>query len=392
MINFVLITNFNNIQMKIFTTFLIAISLVLMYRQGYSINKIDKKNNQYTVIKKIDNIEIRKYNKLIFASYTPESLSERNNSFRNVAGYIFGENDKNEKIAMTSPVVVKFHNKNEMAFIMPEKYSMSNLPNPLNEKIDVYYEKKSVKAVIQYSGYSNEKIEIKKINELKKKLKSNKISHGNDFELLVYNSPFDFINRRNEITVSIDSSLELPIENTNSENIKHIYLGGGCFWCIEAIFIDIIGVKNVISGYSGGKKINPSYHEVSSGLTNHAEVCKITYDSTKIKLIDILEVFLLTHDPTTLNRQDFDIGEHYRSIILYNNKKELNIIKNIIKKYNKDIYNNKIITQIVPFQNFYKAEEYHQDYYKQNKSNPYCKNIITPKLIKARKKLIKYYK
>jgi len=345
----------------------------------------DNDNGHYEVIKKIKNIEIREYKNLIYASYTP-SNSERNNSFRNVASYIFGGNDQNKKIAMTSPVVIKLHNKNEMAFIMPEEYNLKNLPKPNNKEIKIYTEPSNIKASIRYSGWSNEKKESKKIKELKKILKENNISHKDDFEVLVYNSPWTVINRRNEIVVSIE------YEKKNTNNMKKIYFGSGCFWCTEAIFEDVIGVRSVRSGYSGGNIKNPSYKEVSQGLTKHAEVCEIIYDEDKIKLEDLLKIFYLSHDPTTLNRQGNDIGAHYRSIILYNTNEDAEIIKKITQKMNQDIFDNKIVTESKIFENFYEAEKYHQDYYKENTSQSYCRLVITPKVTKAKKELGKYYK
>ena len=177
----------------------------------------------------------------------------------------------------------------------------------------------------------------------------------------------------------------------NQENFKEIVLGGGCFWCIEAVFEDVKGVENIINGYSGGKIKNPSYREVSNSKTNHAEVCKIIYDEKKINLNTILEIFFLSHDPTTLNRQGNDIGKHYRSIILYNNQEEKQIIKDYIKDINSNLFSNNIVTETKQFEAFYKAEDYHQDYYKYNKEQPYCKIVITPKITKARRQLSKYY-
>ena len=177
----------------------------------------------------------------------------------------------------------------------------------------------------------------------------------------------------------------------NQENFKEIVLGGGCFWCIEAVFEDVKGVENIINGYSGGKIKNPSYREVSNSKTNHAEVCKIIYDEKKINLNIILEIFFLSHDPTTLNRQGNDIGRHYRSIILYNNQEEKQIIKDYIKDINSNLFSNNIVTETKQFEAFYKAEDYHQDYYKYNKEQPYCKIVITPKITKARRQLSKYY-
>ena len=172
---------------------------------------------------------------------------------------------------------------------------------------------------------------------------------------------------------------------------KQITLGGGCFWCIEAAFEDAKGVESVISGFSGGKIKNPAYREVVSGKTNHAEVCQITYNPDIININNILEIFFLVHDPTTLNRQGNDIGRHYRSIILYHNDNELDLIKSEVEKYDNEFFNNKIVTEIQKYEAFYLAEEYHQEYYKNNSDQPYCKIVIEPKLQKARELLKKYY-
>lgn len=178
---------------------------------------------------------------------------------------------------------------------------------------------------------------------------------------------------------------------TKDSSLQEITLGGGCFWCVEAVFEEIKGIEDIISGYSGGKIKNPSYREVSSSRTNHAEVCKITYDPKKITLSNILEIFFLSHDPTTLNQQGNDVGRHYRSIVLYNNMNEKKIIEDYIEKLNNEVYNNNIVTEVKKYEAFYKAEEYHQDYYTLNTEQPYCKLVISPKITKARKKLSKYY-
>ena len=175
------------------------------------------------------------------------------------------------------------------------------------------------------------------------------------------------------------------------EETKTIVVGGGCFWCVEAVFDGVKGVKSVVSGYSGGVIKNPSYKEVSRSLTNHAEVCEITYNSLEIELKSILEIFYLSHDPTTLNRQGNDVGKHYRSIILYNDNEEKKIITNYTEKINNDLFDNKIVTEIKKLETFYKAEEYHQDYFQNNSNQPYCKFVISPKVTKARKELSKYY-
>ena len=187
-------------------------------------------------------------------------------------------------------------------------------------------------------------------------------------------------------------SLICNLQNNNmSNNQKEIVLGGGCFWCVEAVFDGIKGVENITSGYSGGKIKNPSYKEVSRSLTNHAEVCKITYNNEIISLENILEIFFLSHDPTTLNRQGNDVGKHYRSIIFFSNKEEQKNILEYIKKIDSTLFDNKIVTEVAKFEAFYLAEKYHQDYFKLNEDQPYCKFVISPKVNKARKQLFKYY-
>ena len=187
-------------------------------------------------------------------------------------------------------------------------------------------------------------------------------------------------------------SLIFNLQNNNmSDNQKEIVLGGGCFWCVEAVFDGIKGVEDITSGYSGGKIKNPSYKEVSRSLTNHAEVCKITYNKEIISLENILEIFFLSHDPTTLNRQGNDVGKHYRSIIFFSNKEEEKNILQYIKKIDSTLFDNKIVTEVAKFEAFYLAEEYHQDYFKLNEDQPYCKFVISPKVNKARKQLFKYY-
>ena len=183
----------------------------------------------------------------------------------------------------------------------------------------------------------------------------------------------------------------MSLNDLNQTSTRSIVLGGGCFWCVEAVFEGVVGVEIVESGYSGGVIKNPSYKEVSRSLTQHAEVCKITYNNKLISLENILEIFYLSHDPTTLNRQGNDVGKHYRSIILFEDLEEKEIIENFTKKMNEEIFDNKIVTEIKKFTTFYKAEEYHQDYFKNNQYQPYCKFVISPKVSKARQELSKYY-
>ncbi len=178
-----------------------------------------------------------------------------------------------------------------------------------------------------------------------------------------------------------------PIKNkTKTESVDTITLAGGCFWCIEAIFEDLKGVKSVVSGYSGGKIINPSYKDVCSGNTGHAEVVQIMYDSKTISLEELLEVFFTLHDPTTINRQGADEGTQYRSAIFYHNENQNSIAQKVIKTLNTNkAFDNPIVTEISAFTKFYKAENYHQEYYELNKEQAYCKAVIKPKMDKLHK-------
>jgi peptide-methionine (S)-S-oxide reductase len=162
--------------------------------------------------------------------------------------------------------------------------------------------------------------------------------------------------------------------------------GAGCYWCVEAIFQRLNGVISVESGFSGGHIKNPSYREVCTGKTGHAEVCQIRYDPQVIGYDELLEVFWKTHDPTTLNRQGNDTGTQYRSVIFYHNDQQRILATKFKEKLDKArIWNDPIVTEIVPFETFYEAEKKHQDYYNQNASQPYCTFVITPKIEKFEK-------
>lgn len=162
--------------------------------------------------------------------------------------------------------------------------------------------------------------------------------------------------------------------------------GNGCFWCTEAVFQQLDGVEKVISGYAGGHVENPSYKQVCTGTTGHAEVLQITYDPQKISFEELLEVFWETHDPTTLNRQGNDVGPQYRSVIFYHNEEQ----KQLAEKYKQELdasgaFNDPIVTAIEPLTNFYPAEDYHMNYFENNGQQPYCSFVIRPKVDKFRK-------
>lgn len=163
-------------------------------------------------------------------------------------------------------------------------------------------------------------------------------------------------------------------------------LGGGCFWCTEAVFSDLKGVEKVESGYSGGTVPNPSYEQVCTGSTGHAEVVRLTFDPSVITYHDILEIFFSVHDPTTPNRQGADTGTQYRSVIFYHDDEQKKTVEEVVRAQESNkIWSKPIVTQIVPFRAFYKAEDYHQEYFRNNPYQPYCQAVINPKVAKFRK-------
>jgi len=165
-----------------------------------------------------------------------------------------------------------------------------------------------------------------------------------------------------------------------------ITLGAGCFWCTEAVFLGVKGVEKVVSGYMGGKMKNPSYRDICTGMTGHAEVTQITYNPKIISYQELLGIFWNTHDPTTLNQQGADVGTQYRSVIFYNSEEELQIAKAYKKQLDESrIFASAIVTEISPASIFYPAEDYHQNYYAQNSSQGYCQFVVRPKVEKFRK-------
>ncbi|HIP26625.1 MAG TPA: peptide-methionine (S)-S-oxide reductase [Flavobacteriaceae bacterium] len=176
-------------------------------------------------------------------------------------------------------------------------------------------------------------------------------------------------------------------ENKNIMNKQEIAtFGGGCFWCTEAVFSELKGVENVESGYSGGKLPNPTYKDISTGTTGHAEVIHITFNPEKIHFSELLDVFFATHNPTTLNRQGADVGTQYRSVVFYHNDNQKTETEKFIKALEKEhVFEDEIVTEITKFDIYYKAEAYHQDFYKNNQENRYCNAVLNPKLIKFRK-------
>ncbi|NAS12822.1 peptide-methionine (S)-S-oxide reductase MsrA [Poritiphilus flavus] len=170
----------------------------------------------------------------------------------------------------------------------------------------------------------------------------------------------------------------------NRSNMDTATFGGGCFWCTEAIFQQVKGVIKVVSGYTGGKAPGkPTYREVCSGLTGHAEVVQLTFDPNVISYKELLIIFMTTHDPTTLNRQGADVGTQYRSVIYYHDDEQKQLAEDVLKEV-APYFDNPVVTEISPLQVFYEAEDYHQDYYRNNTQQGYCNYVITPKLAKLR--------
>jgi len=171
------------------------------------------------------------------------------------------------------------------------------------------------------------------------------------------------------------------------DNLETATLGAGCFWCVEAVFDDLKGVEDVVSGYSGGQTENPTYRQVCDGTTGHAEVAEIRFDPSVISFKDILRVFFSVHDPTTMNRQGADIGTQYRSAIFYHNDDQKRDAEEVVKEITDEaVYDQPIVTEIVPLEKFWPAEDYHQEYFANNPNVPYCAAVVSPKVKKFRQK------
>lgn len=173
----------------------------------------------------------------------------------------------------------------------------------------------------------------------------------------------------------------------NTTPLQQATLGGGCFWCLEAVYQELDGVTKIVSGYAGGNDPAPTYEAVCSGKTGHAEVVQLTFDPARVTYRDILEVFFAIHDPTTLNRQGNDHGTQYRSIILWNDDEQRRVAESVIRELTETgAYDGPIVTEVVPLHRFHPGEAYHQDYYRQHRMQPYCAFVISPKLAKFRAK------
>jgi peptide-methionine (S)-S-oxide reductase len=183
------------------------------------------------------------------------------------------------------------------------------------------------------------------------------------------------------------------MNNFNSKsNIDVAIFGGGCFWCLEEVYLHVKGVIEVFSGYAGGQASNPSYGQVSTGKTGHAEVVKVLFDPSVISYDDILHIFFSVHDPTTLNRQGNDIGTQYRSLILFSSEKQHKTAQEIIRQLEAEkLFEEKIVTELLPLETFYLAEQYHQKYFEKNPTEAYCQIVIAPKMAKFRQKFSNLY-
>jgi peptide-methionine (S)-S-oxide reductase len=190
---------------------------------------------------------------------------------------------------------------------------------------------------------------------------------------------------KNKLAMNHESQTADVQSKTNNSKYDTATFGAGCFWCVEAQFQMLDGVESVKSGFSGGHVKNPSYREVCNGTTGHAEVCQVVYDTSKLSYKDMLEAFWKTHDPTQLNRQGNDVGTQYRSAIFYHNDEQKRLAEEYKEKLNKSgAYENPVVTEIAPYTVFYKAEDYHQNYYNENGDVPYCRFVVQPKVDKFR--------
>nr|WP_272505732.1 peptide-methionine (S)-S-oxide reductase MsrA [Salinibacter ruber] len=169
--------------------------------------------------------------------------------------------------------------------------------------------------------------------------------------------------------------------------LNHATLGGGCFWCLEAVYEEVDGVTEIVSGYAGGHVQAPSYRQVCSGTTGHAEVVQLTYDPSVIAYRDLLEIFFTIHNPTTKDQEGADVGPQYRSIILHHDDEQREIAEGLIERLEANgVFGDPIVTEVEPLDTFYEAEDKHQDYYERNPAQPYCQSVISPKVAKLRKK------
>jgi peptide-methionine (S)-S-oxide reductase len=173
------------------------------------------------------------------------------------------------------------------------------------------------------------------------------------------------------------------MQEKNSNSLETTTLGGGCFWCIEAIMDSLNGVERVVSGYAGGERPNPTYREVCNGTTGHAEVVQLLFNPALLSYGDLLRIFLSTHNPTTLNRQGADSRSQYRSVVFYHNEEQLQIANKVIAEL-QPYFEKPIVTEVLPYTQFFKAEEHHQSYYKNDPGKAYCQSVINPKLAKLR--------
>ncbi len=186
---------------------------------------------------------------------------------------------------------------------------------------------------------------------------------------------------------NLQNENRIPVKTEMEEGMEKATLAGGCFWCTEAVFLEIDGIKSAAPGYIGGKTTNPTYKEICNGDTGHAEAIEIVYDPSKVSYGELLEVFFATHDPTTLNRQGNDVGTQYRSEIFYHNDEQKQVAEKYIDLLNSEgTFGKKIVTKVSPATIFYAAEDYHKNYYSRNKDQSYCNYVITPKIDKVRTK------
>ncbi|HEY6237623.1 MAG TPA: peptide-methionine (S)-S-oxide reductase MsrA [Thermoplasmata archaeon] len=180
-----------------------------------------------------------------------------------------------------------------------------------------------------------------------------------------------------------------PAGSAGSERTEVVTVGGGCFWCTEAVFLELRGVRSVLPGYAGGAAPDPSYEDVCTGRTGHAEVVEVVFDPALLPLRDLLRIFFTVHDPTTLNRQGGDVGTQYRSVIFYRNDVQRAVAEEVIGEVSSArIWKGTIVTEVAPFRAFYPAEEYHRDYFRRNPGTGYCQMIIAPKVSKFRKQFV----
>ena len=362
--------------------FIIFIPIIWIVGSQIYLSYLEKPS--YTVIKRYEDFEIREYQPLLIAEVPTQNNGEEgiNTGFMDLANYIFAQGQEersDKKIAMTAPVIDSYtSNQRTTSFTLPKEWTLKNLPTPKNKNITIKEENIGQVAVLRFSGNWNDTKLRAKETKLKNLLHTHNIEFTRTVRYAFYDPPFTLpFLKRNEIMIELTSNFfDKQLESNTKEysyhkefnipdNAQLATFAGGCFWCIEAALQPIEGVYDVISGYAGGKKDSASYRLVASGRTEHLEAAQVYFDPKVTSFEILLERFWKQIDPTDDGGQFADRGPQYRTAVYYHNEEQKEITKKSKKKLpNTRTFSSPIVTKILPFTNFFPAEENHQDFYK----------------------------